>query len=200
MIDGRYLSSTLDGAGSTLLRGKNTLADVKTIDMHAAESSGTASAVVTKRQRELNDEYHKKAAEVDSRHHDRWPLPELNTRWGWIHPPQGQEYSCRREDHVTCMQQSPPAQQAAVVTKRQRELNDEYHKKAAEVDLESGTAPGDMGPFKRSLNGYGQKGSVIAFVVGGSAEMASDTYRAPSSASILAADHCSFFNDKPADA
>ena len=50
----------------------------------------------------------------------------------------------------------------AVVTKQQREVNDEYHKKAEEVDLESGTAPGDTGPFKRSLNDYGQKGRVIA--------------------------------------
>ena len=39
---------------------------------------------------------------------------------------------------------------SAVVTKRQRKVNDEYDKKAAEVDLESGTAPGDTGPFKRS--------------------------------------------------
>ena len=46
---------------------------------------------------------------------------------------------------------------SAVVTKRQREVNDEHHKKAAEVDLESDTAPGDTGPFKRSLNEYGQR-------------------------------------------
>ena len=135
MLDCRFLSSTLDGVGSILLRGKKTLADVKTKscdDKYAAESTGTANAVVTK---------------------------------------------------------------------RQREVNDEYHKKAAEVDLESGTAPGDTEPFKRSLNEYGQKGRVIAPVVGAFAEMSPDIYAIPDLiASVLAADHCSFFNDKPAAA
>ena len=95
MADGRFLSSTPYGAGSTLIWGKNSMADVKTKTCdgkYAAESTGTASAVVTK---------------------------------------------------------------------RQREVNDEYHKKGAEADLESGTAPSDTGPFKTLLNEYGQKGRVI---------------------------------------
>ena len=43
--------STIDGVGSILLRGKKTLADVKTKscdDKYAAESTGTANAGVTK--------------------------------------------------------------------------------------------------------------------------------------------------------
>ena len=61
--------------------------------------------------------------------------------------------------------------------------------KAAEVDLESGTAPDDTGPFKRSLNEYGQKGRVVAPVVGAFAEVSSDTYAiADLIASVLAAD------------
>ena len=61
MLDCRFLSSTLDGVGSILLRSKRTLADVKTKscdNKYAAESTGTANAVVTKQQREVNDEYH----------------------------------------------------------------------------------------------------------------------------------------------
>ena len=68
MVNGRFLSSTPDGAGSALLKGKRTLADVNTKscdNKYAAESTGTASTVVTKWQRGVNDEYHKKAAEVD---------------------------------------------------------------------------------------------------------------------------------------
>ena len=87
MIDGRFLSSTPDGAGPILLRGKRTLADVKTKSCdgkYAAESTGAASAVDISRQ-------------------------------------------------------TPAGSQRRV-----------YHKKAAEVDLESDTAPGDMGPIKRS--------------------------------------------------
>ena len=100
MIDGRFLSSTFDGAKSILLGGIRTLADAKTKscdNKYIAESNSTASAVVAK---------------------------------------------------------------------RQREVNNEYHKKATEVDLESGTAPGDTGPFKRLLNEYGQKGRAIAHMVG----------------------------------
>ncbi|GAH59145.1 unnamed protein product, partial [marine sediment metagenome] len=37
----------------------------------------------------------------------------------------------------------------AVVTKRQREVNEKYHKKAGELDLEQGTAAGSTGPFRK---------------------------------------------------
>ena len=40
----------------------------------------------------------------------------------------------------------------AVVTKRQQEVNEQYHKKAGELDLEQGTAPGSTGPFRKKLN------------------------------------------------
>ena len=53
LIDGRFLSTTLDGVGASLLRGTRTLADVKTKscdDKYPAERSGSACAVVTKRQ------------------------------------------------------------------------------------------------------------------------------------------------------
>ena len=68
LIDGRFLSTTLDGVGASLLRGTRTLADVKTKscdDKYPAERSGSACAVATKRQQEVNGKYHKKAAELD---------------------------------------------------------------------------------------------------------------------------------------
>ena len=68
LIDGRFLSTTLDGAGANLLRGTRTLADVKTKscdDKYPAERSGLACAVVTKRQQEVSGKYHKKAGELD---------------------------------------------------------------------------------------------------------------------------------------
>ena len=64
----------------------------------------------------------------------------------------------------------------AVVTKRQQEVNRKYHKKAGELDLEQGTAPDDTGPFRKELSEYGQKGRVIAPVVGAFAEMSLGTY------------------------
>jgi hypothetical protein len=63
----------------------------------------------------------------------------------------------------------------AVVTKRQQEVNGKYHKKAGGLDLEQGTAPGDAGPFQKELNEYGQKGRVIAPLLGAIAEMSPDT-------------------------
>ena len=135
LIDGRFLSTTLDGVGASLLRGTRTLADVKTKscdDKYPAERSGSA---------------------------------------------------------------------CAVVTKRQQEVNEQYHKKAGELDLEQGTAPGSTGPFRKELNEYGQKGRVIAPVVGAFAEMSPDTYAiADLISSVLANEHCSFFTDKPSEA
>ena len=87
------------------------------------------------------------------------------------------------------------------VTKRQQEVNGKYHKKAGELDLEQGTAPGSTGPFRKELNEYGQKGRVIAPVVGAFAEMSPDTYAiAGLISSVLANEHCSFFADKPSEA
>jgi hypothetical protein len=64
----------------------------------------------------------------------------------------------------------------AVVTKRQQEVNEKYHKKAGELDLEQGTAPGSTGPFRKELIEYRHKGRVIDPVVGAFAEMPPDTY------------------------
>jgi len=68
LIDGRFLSTTLDGVGASLLRGTRALADVKTKscdDKYPAERSGLACAVVTKRQQGVNGKFHKKAGELD---------------------------------------------------------------------------------------------------------------------------------------
>jgi hypothetical protein len=68
-------------------------------------------------------------------------------------------------------------------------------------DLEQGTAPGSTGPFRKELNEYGQKGRVIAPVVGAFAEMSPDTYAiADLISSVLANEHGSFFADKPSEA
>jgi hypothetical protein len=45
----------------------------------------------------------------------------------------------------------------SVVTKRQQEVNEKYHKKAGELDLEQGITLGSTGPFRKELNEYGQK-------------------------------------------
>ena len=58
MTDGCFLSTTLDGVGGGLLRGTRTLADVKTKscdDRYPAEGSGSACAIVIKRQQEVNE-------------------------------------------------------------------------------------------------------------------------------------------------
>jgi hypothetical protein len=68
LIDGRFLSTTLDGVETRLLRGTRTLADVKTKscdDKYPAERSGLACTSVTKRQQEVNGKYYKKAGELD---------------------------------------------------------------------------------------------------------------------------------------
>jgi hypothetical protein len=41
--------------------------------------------------------------------------------------------------------------------KRQQEINGKNHKKAGELNLEQGTAPGDTGPLQKELNGYTAK-------------------------------------------
>jgi hypothetical protein len=64
LIDGCFLSTTLGGVGASLLRGTMALADVKAKscdDKYPAERSGSACTVVTKRQQEVNEKYHKKA-------------------------------------------------------------------------------------------------------------------------------------------
>jgi hypothetical protein len=76
-----------------------------------------------------------------------------------------------------------------------------YQKKAGELDLEQGTAPGSTCPFRKELNEYGQKGRVIAPAVGAFAEMSSDTYAiAGLISSVLSNEHFSFFADKPSEA
>jgi hypothetical protein len=47
---------------------------------------------------------------------------------------------------------------------------------AGELDLKQATAPDRTSPFRKKLNEYGQKGRVIASVVGAFAEMPPDTY------------------------
>ena len=69
LIDGRFLSSTLDGEGAQVLGATKTLADVKTKscdDKYAAEPTGKGCAVVTKRQNEVNTDYHKRAGKLDA--------------------------------------------------------------------------------------------------------------------------------------
>jgi hypothetical protein len=68
LIDGRFLSTTLDGAGASLFRGTKTLSDARTKscdDKYLAERSGLARAVVTNRQQEVYGKYHKKAGKLD---------------------------------------------------------------------------------------------------------------------------------------
>ena len=68
MIDGRFLSPTIEGPGC-LLQGTKTLVDVKTKSCnedYAAERTGTAGAVTNKRQEKVNHDYHKKAEGIDT--------------------------------------------------------------------------------------------------------------------------------------
>jgi len=62
MIDARFLSSIIDGIRDILLRGMQTKS---CDDKYAAESSGTARAVVTKQQQEVNEYFDMKAEEID---------------------------------------------------------------------------------------------------------------------------------------
>jgi hypothetical protein len=131
VIDGRFLSPSLDGPGAALLRGVRTLVDVKTKSCCAKYAAA----------------------------------------------------------------QGVPA---AVVKKRQKQVNDDYHKRAAKLDEKLGTTAGSMGPFKKELNRYGQKGRVAGPVVGAFAEASSDTYAiADLVASALAQEHCSYYSEKP---
>ena len=89
----------------------------------------------------------------------------------------------------------------AVVKKKQKQVNDDYHKRAVNLDEKLGTAVGSTGPFKKELNQYGQKGRVAGPVVGAFAEMSLDTYAiADLVASVLAAEHCSYYSEAPSDA
>ena len=70
LIDGRFVSSTLDGKGAHTLRGVKTLVDVKTKSCDAqypAEPTGKVGAVVLKRQTEVNKKYRKRAGELDAK-------------------------------------------------------------------------------------------------------------------------------------
>jgi len=56
-----------------------------------------------------------------------------------------------------------PTQQGALVWRAQlspsgSRKSGKYHKKAGELDLEQGTAPGGTGPSWKELSEYGQKG------------------------------------------
>ena len=134
VIDGRFLPSSLDGVGATLLRGVRTLVDVKT-----------------------------KSCDL--------------------------KYPAALGDPAT------------VAKKRQKQVNDDYHKRAAKLDEKLGTAAGSTGPFEKELNQYGQKGRVAGPVVGAFAETSPDTYAiADLVASVLAAEHCSFYSEKPSEA
>ena len=85
--------------------------------------------------------------------------------------------------------------------KRQKQVNDDYHKRAKKLDEKLGNAAGQTGPFENELNQYGQKGRVAGPVVGAFAEMSPDTYAiADLVASVLGEEHCSYFADKPSAA
>jgi hypothetical protein len=134
VIDGRFLSPSLDGPGAALFRGVRTLVDVKTKSCDA-----------------------------------KYP--------------------------------AAPGDPTAVVKKRQKQVNGDYHKRAVKLDENLGTAAGSTGPFKKELNQYGQKGRVAGPVVGAFAEMSSDTYAiADLVASVLADEHCSYYSEKQSDA
>ena len=85
--------------------------------------------------------------------------------------------------------------------KRQKQVNGDYHKRAAKLDEKLGTAAGSAGPFEKELNQYGQKGRVAGPVVGAFEEMPPDTYAiADLAASVLAAENCSFYSEAPSKA
>ena len=89
----------------------------------------------------------------------------------------------------------------AVVTKRQEEVNRQYHMRAREIDFAQGTAPGETGPLKKKLDEYGQSGRVLAPVVGAFAEVSTDTYALVDLiSSVLADDHCSYYTESPSEA
>jgi hypothetical protein len=95
----------------------------------------------------------------------------------------------------------PSGKGCAVVTKRQAEVNTNYHKRVAKLDESLGTAAGATGPFAKELMQYGHGGRVLAPVIGAFAEMSPDTYAiCDLAATVLAAEHCSFFSDTPSDA
>jgi hypothetical protein len=87
-----------------------------------------------------------------------------------------------------------PASQA-VVNKRQQQVNSNYHNRARKLDEDMGFQNGEDGPFTKTLNEYGvEGGQVVAPVVGAFAEMSSHVYAiADLIASLLAAEHCSYF-------
>jgi hypothetical protein len=88
-----------------------------------------------------------------------------------------------------------------VVKKRRKQVNGDYHKRAAKLDEKPGTTAGPEGPFKKELNQYGQKGCVAGPVVGAFAEVPPDNYAiAGITASVLADEHCSYYSEKPCEA
>ena len=67
-IDGRFIDTTLEGTGAQLFGSVRTLADIKTKscdDKYARDSSGAVSAVVNKKQGDVNKDYHRKAKALD---------------------------------------------------------------------------------------------------------------------------------------
>jgi hypothetical protein len=59
---------------------------------------------------------------------------------------------------------------AAVVKKRQEQVNKDYHTRARKLDEVRGTIAGTSGSFAHELNQYGQNGRVVGPVVGAFAE------------------------------
>ena len=50
---------------------------------------------------------------------------------------------------------------ATVAKKRQKQVNDDYHKRAAKLDEKLGTAAGSTGPFEKELNQYGKRAELV---------------------------------------
>ena len=85
----------------------------------------------------------------------------------------------------------------AIVEKKQQQVNEEYYKRAAELDEEEGTAANAPGPLITELRKYGRDGRVLSPVVGAFAEMSSDVHAITDLiASLLAEEHRSFFNEE----
>ena len=103
----------------------------------------------------------------------------------------------------SCCSKYPAAapDSAAVVKKRQEQVNKDYHTRARKLDEERGTIAGTSGSFAHELNQYGQNGRVVGPVVGAFAEVSPDIYAISDLvASVLADEHCSYFSEKPSAA
>jgi hypothetical protein len=90
----------------------------------------------------------------------------------------------------------------SAVNKRQRDVNRDYHNRVRKLDEDLETPEGEEGPFTKELKQHGRdSGRVVAPVVGAFGEMSSDAYAiADLVASLLAAEHSSFFNEKASEA